>query len=751
MKLFFSFFFTLVATALAAHNGSIRGSVLDAATKNPLAGVSVSIDGANLQVYTDELGHYRFGELSPGTYTLVTSYMGYEVNTKMVTVREAETTTVFHYLNRTDIELSAVEISSNPDVQVQVIPAIDARMRPTNTSQDILRMVPGLFIAQHAGGGKAEQIFLRGFDIDHGTDVAIDVDGIPVNMVSHAHGQGYADLHFLIPETVDRIQFGKGPYYAPYGDLATAGYIGFQTKNAIDRNMVKLEAGQFDTYRAVGMFNLLNRAESNRPGNAYLATEYFYSNGYFDSPQAYDRFSAFAKYNGVVGEKGLLSASLSSFTSRWDASGQIPERAVKSGQTGFFGSIDDTEGGRTSRTNLNVRISAFPGQNSVFRNQFYLSLYDFELFSNFTFFLNDPFQGDQIKQKEKRRLLGYRGSFTRNDRWAGLDWKTEAGLLVRYDATQNSELTHTAGRTEVLERKALGDINQINAGIFLNETVHVAPWLTLNAGLRFDQFQFMYVDKLQPVYARRIEAAHVFSPKLSAYFTPNDRIQLFVNTGYGFHSNDTRVVVTRGGEQILPKALGAETGAIWKATPRILISTSLWRLDLEQEFVYVGDEAVVEPGGKTRRSGVDISGRLQLFDWLFADLDANYTYARATDAPKEEAYIPLAPEWTSIGGLSFQMKSGLNGSLRYRHLGNRAANEDNTVVAEGYWLADALLNFTNPGFEIGLSVENLLDRRWKEAQFDTESRLFDEPGPVSEIHFTPGTPFNMRMHVSVFF
>jgi outer membrane receptor protein involved in Fe transport len=300
-------------------------------------------------------------------------------------------------------------------------------------------------------------------------------------------------------------------------------------------------------------------------------------------------------------------------------------------------------------------------------------------------------------------------------------------------------------------RRALGDINQINAGIYLNETLHATPWLLLNAGLRFDQFQFLYVDKMQAQrYDRRIATDQVVSPKLNVYATLNERLQLFAHVGNGFHSNDARVVVAQRAQQTLPKALGYETGIIFKPLPRMVLTANLWRLRLQQEFVYVGDEAVVEPSGATTRSGLDLSLRYQLNSWLYADADLNYTLARADDTPEAEAYIPLAPVWTSIGGLSFQHPGGLNGSLRYRYLGDRPANEDNSVRAEGYFLADALLNYTRRSFEVGISVENLLGRRWKEAQFDTESRLRGELEPVSEIHFTPGTPFNLQAHVSFF-
>ena len=746
-------FFVLFSTTpfLRGHNGSIRGSIFDELAKNPLAGVSVGLSGPDSnRTYTDALGVFQFNNLPAGKYTLHIRYLGFQPLTENLTVHDSETSTVKLFLIQAPIEIKNVEVLADPELGRQVISTLDINLRPLTTSQDALRLIPGLFIAQHAGGGKAEQIFLRGFDIDHGTDIALNVDGIPVNMVSHAHGQGYADLHFLIPEIVDNIQFAKGPYYAPYGNFATAGHVDFQTKNRLDRNVLKLSAGQFNSYRAAGAFKLLDRTDANRPEQAYAAAEYAYSDGYFDSPQGYNRFSGFLNYNTTVNSNNYLNLSLGAFTSRWDASGQIPERAVVDGTIGRFDAIDDTEGGQTSRSNLNLRLSSLLDDGSLLKNQFYFSRYAFELYSNFTFFLNDPANGDQIRQKEQRNLLGYRSAYQRRDRLGGTNWHTELGLNFRYDAVQDNELSHTAGRKNVLERRALGNVNEYNFGLYLDEKIEINDKFMLNPGLRFDQFQFMYVDQLQPGYSRQIESAALASPKLNLYLTPNDRLQLFALFGYGFHSNDTRVVVAQKGRQILPRALGFETGAMVKLFPSLFVTVSAWRMDLEQEFVYVGDEAIVEPSGETTRQGFDVAARWQLNTWLFADADLNYAMARLDKTPEGENRIPLAAAWTSIGGLSWNCKNGLNGSLRYRFLGDRPANEDNSVVARGYFLTDAVLNFTGKKFEFGLTIQNLLNRAWAEAQFDTESRLANELEPVSEIHFTPGTPFNLSAHVSFF-
>jgi len=735
------------SSSLLAHNGSIRGLAQDAETQSPLIGAVVSLNDTLRVTYSDELGYFHFQNLPAGSYRVTVRHLGYESQTTTVRVTDNETTTLRLAVPSSALDLQTVEVHPSPGIHQTFISSLDIQLRPNKSSQDVLRMVPGLFIAQHAGGGKADQLFLRGFDIDHGTDVSLTVDGMPVNMVSHAHGQGYADLHFVIPETIERVGFTKGPYDATVGNLATAGSVGFQTKNALDRSSIKLQGGRFDTYRAVGMFNLFNSSKGGRNQNAYLATEYFFSNGYFESPQAYNRFNGLLKYHGELNERQTLTASLSSFTSRWDASGQIPVRAVESGEISRFGAIDDTEGGNTSRTNLNVALTSLLDDQSYFRNQFYVNQYDFELYSNFTFFLNNPEDGDQIRQKEDRLLFGYNGTYNRQDQLLGMTFQTRAGLQFRRDHVQDVELSRSRGREITLERLALGDIDEVQVGVFVDETIRITPALTVNAGLRFDQFQFLYLDQLADVQERKIQSASVVSPKLSAFYQISPKVQVFGNVGYGFHSNDTRVVVAQSGEQILPKALGTEAGLVLKPLPSLLLSASAWNLELEQEFVYVGDEAVVEPSGKTRRQGIDFSVRYQICPVLFADFDYNYTFARAVEAPENEDFIPLAAEVTSIGGLTFQGKKGLSASLRYRHLGDRPANEDNSLVAEGYFLLDAVVNYQLPKVQFGLEMQNLLDQDWKEAQFETESRLRNELESVSEIHFTPGAPFGLNAYV----
>ncbi|MBJ2173308.1 TonB-dependent receptor plug domain-containing protein [Aureibaculum sp. A20] len=627
---------------------------------------------------------------------------------------------------------------------LQHIAKLDLQSNPVNSSQEILRKVPGLIIGQHAGGGKAEQLFLRGFDIDHGTDINLSVDGMPVNMVSHAHGQGYSDFHFVIPETVVNVDFGKGPYNADRGDFATAGYAAFKTKDKLENSSLNLEVGQFNTLRTLGLFDLLNK---NSNQNAYVAFEYIATDGPFESPQNFNRINVVTKYTTFLKGNNKLAITASHFNSRWDASGQIPKREIANGNISRFGAIDDTEGGTTSRSNLNLEYKGFIDGNTSFKSNVFYSRYGFELYSNFTFFLDDPINGDQIKQKEDRDIFGFNASVKNNFRWNTVETTVTSGIGLRHDIVDDVELSHTLNRKTTLENIQLGDINQSNVFAFVNADFELGNF-TIAPALRLDYFTFLYEDQLLAEYTTQAEQKAIVSPKLNFLFNPNQNMQWFLKTGIGFHSNDTRVVVNKEGEKILPRAYGADLGFIYKPLPKLVVNSALWYLFSEQEFVYVGDAGIVEPSGKSQRFGVDLGLRYQLNKWIYADVDATYTHARSIDEIKGEDYIPLAPDFTLAGGFSLNDYKGFSGGLRYRFIDDRPANEDNSINAEGYFVTDLNLNYKIKNITIGVAVENLLNTQWNETQFATESRLFNELVSVEEIHFTPGTPFNIKTSIT---
>lgn len=748
----------LTAQLAFAHLGTLTGTVTDAQTRLPLRGVTVQLlnSGTNDPVrsaLTDEAGRYRFERLPPALYNLQFSHVGFATIMQETAVTDDQTARVQTSLLAAPVNLSTVTVSALKPNEQQLITPLDIKLRPITNSQEILRLVPGLFIGQHAGGGKAEQLFLRGFDLDHGTDIRLSVDGMPVNMVSHAHGQGYADLHFVIPELVEGVDFKKGPYTTGQGNLATAGWANFRTRTTLDRSFAKVEIGQFNTYRAVAGINLLSNQARQCGQSAYVGSEYQYSDSYFDNPQRFKRFNLMGKYHSHLGENTNLTLTASTFWSKWNHSGQIPDRAVESGLIDWFGSVDPTEGGETGRTNLNAQLTTVTPKYHTIKNQFFYSNYNFELYSNFTFFLYDTINGDQIRQKERRNLFGYNGSYATQAAIGRTTWTTTLGAQYRQDITRGTELSHTKDRTITLERLKYGHVNEINAALYADEVVQLSSQFTVNAGLRVDYFRSQYQDLLATSSATPATTSvsqAIVSPKLNLYYTVNPTLQLYLNTGKGFHSNDARVVTAQNGRQILPGGYGSDLGIIVKPMPRLLVNAAAWYLYLRQEFVYVGDEGVVEPSGRSRRMGLDLSARYQLTKNLFADLDLNTANPRSLDAEAGQNYLPLAPVLTSTGGLSWQAQQGFSGSLRYRYMANRPANEDNTVVAQGYFVTDLQANYVRKNYTFGLTIQNLLNTRWKETQFDTESRLKGEAAPVEEIHFTPGTPFFARLSLTYF-
>ena len=653
------------------------------------------------------------------------------------------------YLENKIASLAEIRLSSSSNNVFKSVSDLDIHLRPANNSQEILRMVPGLFIGQHGGGGKAEQIFLRGFDIDHGTDINLSVDGMPVNMVSHAHGQGYADLHFVIPEIIDKVNFNKGPYFADKGNFTTAGFVDYKTKNYLDKNFIKTEAGLYNSYRAVVGMNLIKRKPGVTNQSLYVAGESFFADGFFESPQDFHRLNGTLKYHGILSSRSSFTTTLTAFKSKWRASGQIPDRAVSDGSIGYFGAIDNTEGGRTSRYNANVEVITSLANGGLIRNQIFFSKYDFELYSNFTFFKEDPINGDQIRQKEDRQILGYNGFFQRDYFLGKIKSQMKAGVQVRYDIINDVELSRTKNRVENLRRVNFGDVHEMNNGMYTSQRFSISKQIDLTAAVRADYLASKYDNAL--TNSRSQADALIISPKAQIDFRPKDKVHLYLYTGRGFHSNDSRVVVQQPGRKSAPPAYGADLGGIFKVGKKLVLQSALWYLWLDQEFIYVGDEGIVEPGGKTERYGVDLTARLEVCNNLFADVDVSIANPRALHVQREESFLPLAPRFTSSGGLTYKKMQGFNGSVRYRFMGKRPANEDYSTVAKGYFVSDAAIFFTKRKWEAGLTIQNLFNVRWKETQFETDSRLKNEPSSISEIHFTPGTPFFAKASFTVFF
>ncbi|GAC1426555.1 MAG: TonB-dependent receptor [Flavisolibacter sp.] len=734
------FFFSLLSSYAQI---SIKGKIVDAASRQPLESATVyDISNPSFTATSDQYGYFNL-RLNKGGTKVGVSYVGYK----------AEDITVTAGINNITVELFP-DVSNLKDVFVfhknaltsfSSLAKVDLDLKPVRNTQELMRLVPGLFIAQHAGGGKAEQIFLRGFDCDHGTDIQVSVDGLPVNMVSHAHGQGYADSHFIIPETVNNIDYGTGPYYTQHGNLCTAGYVNFSTFNDIPQSRVQVEAGKYNTYRTLAIVDLLKQNKDKQ--SAYIAGDFYYTNGPSDHHQNFNRFNLFGKYSLAFSANTQLIASLSGFKSKWDASGQIPTRAVEGGLIGRFGSIDPTEGGHTERYNANFVLVHKFSDGSTWENQAFYTRNIFSLFSDFSFFLHDSIHGDEINQAESRNMFGVLSKVSHKYYTGSGSINSIYGIGFRYDATDSTILNHVEKR-QFIEHFNSGRIKEGNYYGYIEEQINKGSWL-IDAGLRLDYLHFDYNYNLGSQLPS--QGKSIISPKISVQYTLNQKIQFYIKAGKGFHSNDSRVVVGNNGYQILPAAFGSDLGFIYKPTSKFLLNVAAWYLYLQQEFVYNGDDAALIPGGATRREGLDIIARYQITSHLFGNFNLNVTKPRAVNVAKGHDFIGLAPTTTSTGGLYYKANYGFNGSLSYRYIADRPANEDNSIVAKGYFVMDGSINYTKKKYEIGLAFENLLNTKWNEAQFATESRLLNEPTSVSELDFTPGIPFFLRAKLAVFF
>jgi hypothetical protein len=740
---------------------SIYGRVLDKTTLEPLELAVLHDPETGRNFTTDRLGRFAMTDVSGDSVWIEASFIGYR--NLRIKIRTGDSHVVIG-LEKSALDMKAVLITGHSAAGAfHTLSQIDLNRQPARSAQDLLRLVPGLFIAQHQGGGKAEQIFLRGFDADHGTDVNISVDGMPVNMVSHAHGQGYADLHFLIPETVKGYEFGKGPYYAAKGDFTTAGYVEYSTKNVLDRNMVKLETGEFQTERLLAMINLLgNDAKAKTKGqSAYVAADGLYSNGGpFAVPEHFKRGNLFGKFVTPLDPHDQLTIMLSTMWTYWRASGEIPNRTVAEGYIrNRFGALDSLQGGQTSRTNVILKLSSDLGHHFFLDNEAYYSHYYFNLITNFTFFYADPVHGDEFNQHESRDLGGYNSRLTHRLVLGKAILSSVAGIGTRFDKPDPIWLAHTE-KAQFLHYLQLGKIREWNANAWLDETLETGKW-TITAGARVDYFYFYYLNMApftdtaaaifdgEPVSRRKA----ILCPKVNIQYTLNPTLQLYVKTGKGFHSNDARVVIANQGFGILPPAYGIDLGTNWKPLPDLFVNAAVWYLYLQEEFTYgqdYGDESV-QPGGRTVRKGIDISARYQISHWLYAFANADLARPRCIDSVIGHKYLALAPTFTGTAGLDFTLAGGLNGGISYRYLHNRSANSTYSLTALGYFITDLAVNYTRKNYEIGLSVQNLFNQAWNESQFQYISRLKYETAPVDQVSYTPGDPLFAKLKLALFF
>jgi hypothetical protein len=732
---------------LAAQDGRVlRGTVQNASDSSPIADVLIkSIDHRDKARTTSSPTGAFMLRLPGGPVRLLAVRLGFAPETLLVVPGQQF---IALRLREVPLALDPLVVSAEPvytAASSRMVRELDIQLRPRETAQELLRLAPGLVIAQHAGGGKAEQIFLRGFDADHGTDVAVSVDGTPVNMVSHGHGQGYADLHFVMPEVVDLVEVRKGPYDAQDGDLATAGAVSLRTKDRLAGGTAEVRGGSFNTVHGVALVPFGGNAA--RTGG-YVAASGHVTDGPVIAPQNYQRFNLFGKLTAPVGSNMEWVAAASGFSSTWDASGQVPVRAVRQGLISRFGSIDPSEGGTTSRYDVSLGLRSSGDGARYWEVRAYGTKYDFDLFSNFTFFLADSVNGDQINQTDDRVLLGLDANYSLTSHLAGLTGRTSIGVGGRLDFTDVT-LAHAVQR-RLLETRVDARVSQQHAFTWLRQDLRLAPRLRLQLGLRSDVFRFRVADRLavasfdqQPASPVRTDA--LLSPKANLAVELSASTTLFVNFGRGFHSNDARAVIQAGSHTpMVPRATGAELGGryVWRGGS---VAAALWGLDLQSELVYVGDEGRTEASGRSRRVGVDLEGRVRIVPWLWFDADLNLSRGRFRDEPTSANRIPLAPTFTAVAGLTARDLGPLTGGLRVRHVGARAADASNTIRAVGHTVTEAFSRLHVGRLDLVASVDNLFDVPWNEAQFATTSRLRAESEAVTELHFTPGARRSLQI------
>lgn len=630
-----------------------------------------------------------------------------------------------------------------------VIPDKDILLQPQGRPGMLLRLAPGILTVEHSGGaGKADQYFLRGFDADHGTDIAVFRDGMPVNMRSHAHGQGYADLNFIIPETIKEIQVYKGPYHVQFGDFNTGGAVDFVTRDEVKEGFIQAAGGQFDTQRYLTMFS-----PTTGKLRTLVAAEGYFTNGPFLNPNRYNRFNGLLKATINPTPRSELSLTGTYNQSRWNASGQLPVYAVFAGLLDRFGSVDPSEGGRTNRATGTLRYHYDTSTGGKIFADLYAQYYKLDLYSNFTFFLNDPVHGDGIEQGDRRVVYGSDVGYRQSGTLMGVDGTATLGVQTRVDDArvriadqQQRALLTVTSESAVLEA---------SYSPYLKLELQPTPWVRVNGGARADFFTFN-VQNLCATCTQQPQGrtdAVIASTKGNLILGPWLGTEFFLNVGTGFHSNDARAVVSGQAAQTLPRATAYEVGIRTKQWDRVELLATLWALDLQSELVFVGDAGTTQIRGASRRYGTELGTRLTLLDWLTLRGDLTLTHAEFRGTGQA---IPLAPELTAQAGLTVQHPMGLSSSLQMIHMGRRPADVNRTAYAQPFTVFDWVNRYRLPvkvergRLEAFFTIQNLFDVDWRQAQFFYESQLRGQPA-VTDIHFVPGTPRNIMGGVAWYF
>ena len=623
--------------------------------------------------------------------------------------------------------------------------------RPALRTGELLEFVPGLIVTQHSGDGKANQYFLRGFNLDHGTDFATYVDGMPVNMRTHGHGQGYSDLNFLIPELVQRIDYKKGPYFASEGDFSSAGAARIRLADKLPQGQASVSVGQHGYLRGV----VADSAAAGQ-GTLLYGLEVNLNNGPWDVPERVRKVSGVLRYSQGTADNGF-SVTAMAYHNSWNATDQVPLRAVASGQIGRFGSLAPSDGGDTSRTSLSYALRQRT-QNRLFEFDAYLIRSQLELNSDFTYFLARPATGDQFQQSERRTVAGVNASESWNTELAGFSLRNKLGVQARVDRLSPVGLYSTVER---VRQSTLREdrVREASIGVYGENTVQWLPWLRSVAGLRYDAYRFKVDSSVEGNSGAASD--HVVSPKLSLILGPWRRTEFFVNYGKGFHSNDARgTTQTRlpDGEAAMPvtplvPSKGMELGARTEWLPGLQSSLALWRLDLASELLFVGDVGETQASRASRRHGIEWNNHYIAAPWLRFDLDLAASRSRYTQNDAAGNFIPGSIDKVASFGVTVTDQGPWSGAFQLRYFGPRPLIEDNSVRSASTTLAYARLAYQlNRRTRIALDVFNLLNKRASDIDYYYASRLPGEAADgVNDRHFHPVEPRSARLSLSYAF
>jgi hypothetical protein len=628
-----------------------------------------------------------------------------------------------------------------------IVGALELEARPFLRRGELLEVIPGVVITQHSGNGKANQYFLRGFNLDHGTDFSLSVDGMPVNLRSHAHGQGYADLNFLIPEIVEQVDYNKGPFYAEVGDFSAAGAAQFRQVQRIAAPFVTLSLGE-------NQFTRLTAGGSRAQGAGTLtgALELSHDDGPWQLRENGRRFNGFLRraWSGPAADYRLTAMI---YHGEWRSSDQIPSRAVESNLLDRFGHVDPSNGGKSERASISFEAALKDAAST--RLNAYAILYRLNLFSNFTYFLDDPENGDQFNQRDRRWVIGGAAQRTWAHPGSAVQSETTLGIQARVDFIGELGLHRTRRRTRIA---AVRDdrADEASAGVFAQNETRWTDWLRSSAGLRFDGYHFKVESDIAENSGSRL--ADIASPKLTIALGPWHKTELYANTGFGFHSNDARGTTIRVDpadrttpiDRVTPlaRSRGAEIGLRTGVVPGLVTTASWWALDLDSELVFVGDAGGTEPTGRTRRYGIEIANYLRVNPWLAVDADVAFTTARYRDDTGAGKRIANSISSVVTGGLTFGLRQGWFGSTRLRYYGPQPLVEDNSVRAPSSLTYKANLGWRSPHWQLAIEILNLFDRENHDIAYHYASRLPGEADPVDDVHFHPAEPRTVRVSVT---